>query len=148
MPERCHGLRDGPLDIGGDADIVGDVEAWPPASLICMTTWSNLSVRRPTRVTAAPRSASSRAVAAPIPLPAPVTSAILSERGPMLKWAGQPTQGVRAAELGTAPGAFDGVGRSADASSVVSAMKSRDRTGEFLAQGLSQAFADCVNPGL
>jgi hypothetical protein len=61
---------------------------------------------------------------------------------------GGPAQGVRAAELGVVPGAFEGVGDVVGVSRVVSAMKSLDRTGEFVAPGLSQAFADCVNPGL
>jgi hypothetical protein len=56
--------------------------SWPRSAktldtLTLPATSSSGSLRRPTTVTAAPRSASSRAVAAPIRVPAPVTSATL-----------------------------------------------------------------------
>lgn len=59
-----------------------------------------------------------------------------------------PAQGVRSAELGVVPGVFVGIGDAVGVCSVVSAVKSLDRTGEFVAPGLSQTYADCVNPGL
>ncbi|MFI6063045.1 hypothetical protein [Streptomyces sp. NPDC051286] len=62
-------------------------------------------------------------------------------------WGG-PAQGVRAAGLGVVPGAFEGVGVAVGVCSVVSVVKSLVRTGEFVAPGLSQTYADCVNPGL
>src|SRR6266508_864444 len=53
----------------------GTANAAPPAAAISATTESSLSSPRPTTATVRPRSARSRAVAAPIPEPPPVTIA-------------------------------------------------------------------------
>ena len=54
--------------------------AVPPASPISLASVSSLSLRRAARATAAPVAESWRAVAAPIPLDAPVTSATVPSR--------------------------------------------------------------------
>src|SRR5918992_2076132 len=54
--------------------------AWPPASVIWLAIRSSRSARRATSATAAPWPASALAVASPIPLLAPVTSATVPSR--------------------------------------------------------------------
>src|SRR5258708_5131716 len=62
----------------GSVTSVGTAIAWPPASVIACTCASNSSARRAASATRAPRRASSRAVAAPIPELAPVIIATSS----------------------------------------------------------------------
>ena len=51
-------------------------DAAPPAALISATIFSALSIRRSQITTCAPFAAIARALAAPIPLPPPATTAI------------------------------------------------------------------------
>ena len=67
---------------------VARLTARPPRSRICCASWSRRSVRRAPSTTAAPRSASSRAVASPMPLLAPVTATTL----PLMPVIGSPFQ--------------------------------------------------------
>jgi len=56
----------------------GTASAWPPAAAISSATPSRISLRRPVIVTLAPSRANVAAMAAPIPVPPPVTIATLS----------------------------------------------------------------------
>jgi hypothetical protein len=61
------------------------VRALPPPSLIWVASASSRSVRRATRATLAPRAASAAAVACPMPLEAPVTSATVPSRSSAMR---------------------------------------------------------------
>jgi len=58
--------------------------AWPPWARMLATVASTLSARRPTTTTRAPSAAKRKALAWPMPVPAPVITARLPSRRPFM----------------------------------------------------------------
>ena len=74
--ERRDGVRHRAAACAGSPTSAGSGTARPPSASIAAAVARSGSGRRPTSATACPPAASRLAVAAPIPVPAPVTRAL------------------------------------------------------------------------